>query len=73
MDRIARYDRLQRIVAEAAPFRTLREVVRSDPQITPHTAELLRKVFKVDRDDAAFINEIALRSDMGSPISANSP
>jgi hypothetical protein len=32
MDHIARYDRLQRIVAEAAQYRTLREVVRSDPQ-----------------------------------------
>ena len=38
MDNIARYDRLQRIVAEAAQYRTLREVVRSDPQIAPHTA-----------------------------------
>jgi hypothetical protein len=60
-------------VAEASSFRTLREVVRSDPQITRHTAELLRRVFTVDRDDHAFINEIALRSDMGSLISANSP
>jgi hypothetical protein len=59
MDNIARYDRLQRIVAEAAQYRTLREVVRSDPQITPHTAALLRKVFQADRDDAAFVNEIA--------------
>ena len=43
MDNIARYDRLQRIVAEAAQYRTLREVLRSDPQITPHTADLLPK------------------------------
>ena len=42
MDHIARYDRLQRIVAEAAQYRTLREVIKSDPQITPHTAALLR-------------------------------
>ena len=46
MDHIARYDRLQRIVAEAAQYRTLREVVKSDPQITPHTAALLREVFQ---------------------------
>jgi hypothetical protein len=59
MDSIARYDRLQRIVAEAAQYRTVREVVRSDPEITPHTAELLRRLFQTDRDDAAFINEIA--------------
>ena len=59
MDNIARYDRLQRIVAEAAQYRTLREVVRSDPQITPRTAALLRKVFQADRDDAAFVSEIA--------------
>ena len=29
------------------------------PQIAPHTAALLRKVFQADRDDAAFVNEIA--------------
>lgn len=51
MDQIARYDRLQRIVAEAAQFRTLREVVKSDPQITPHTAALLRAAFSIDMDD----------------------
>ena len=51
MDHIARYDRLQRIVAEAAQFRTLREVVKSDPQITPHTAALLRGAFNIDIDD----------------------
>ena len=55
MDHIARYDRLQRIVAEAAQYRTLREVVKSDPQITPHTAALLRTAFNVDTDD--LINE----------------
>ena len=59
MDNIARYDRLQRIVAEAAQYRTLREVLRSDPQITPHTADLLRKVFQIERDDSALMNEIA--------------
>jgi hypothetical protein len=58
-DHIERYDRLQRIVAEAAQYRTLREVVKSDPQITPHTAALLRRAFNVDSDDAAFINESA--------------
>ena len=51
MDHIARYDRLQRIVAEAAQYRTLREVVKSDPQITPHTAALLRAAFSIDIDD----------------------
>lgn len=51
MDQIARYDRLQRVVAEAAQFRTLREVVKSDPQITPHTAALLRAAFSIDSDD----------------------
>jgi len=59
MDHMARYDRLQRIVAEAAQYRTLREVVKSDPQITPYTAALLRRAFNVDNDDAAFINESA--------------
>ena len=59
MDNIARYDRLQRIVAEAAQYRTLREVLRSDPQITPHAADLLRKVFQIERDDAALMNESA--------------
>jgi len=60
MDHIARYDRLQRIVAEAAQYRTLREVVKSDPQITPHTAAVLRRGFNVDNDDAAFINELSM-------------
>jgi hypothetical protein len=59
MDKFARYDRLQRILAEAVQYRTLREVVKSDPQITPHTAALLRRAFNVDGGDAAFINEIA--------------
>jgi hypothetical protein len=59
MDKIARYDRLQRILAEAVQFRTLREVVQSDPQITPHTADVLRRAFGVGSDDAAFINELA--------------
>jgi hypothetical protein len=61
MDHMARYDRLQRIVAEAAQYRTLREVVKSDPQITPHTAALLRRALNVDNDDAAFINESVRR------------
>jgi hypothetical protein len=57
MDQIARYDRLQRIVAEAAQYRTLREVVKSVPQITPHTAALLRSAFSIDGDD--LVNEVA--------------
>jgi hypothetical protein len=59
MGNIARHDRLQRIVAEAAQYRTLREVLRSDPQITPHTTDLLRKIFQIERDDAALMNESA--------------
>ena len=60
MDNIGRYDRLQRIAAEAAQLRTLREVVRSDPQITPHTAAVLRGALSID--DTAFINEFATAS-----------
>jgi hypothetical protein len=60
MDNIARYDRLQRIATEAAQLRTLREVVRSDPQITPHTAVVLRRALSID--DTAFINELATAS-----------
>jgi|HubBroStandDraft_4_1064222.scaffolds.fasta_scaffold1133713_2 hypothetical protein len=59
MDNIARYDRQARIIAEAAQYRTLREVVKSDPQISPRTAALLRRAFNVDNYDAAFINELA--------------
>jgi hypothetical protein len=50
MDDIARYDRQARIIAEAAQYRTLREVVKSDPQISPHTAALLRRAFDVEGD-----------------------
>jgi hypothetical protein len=63
MDHMARYDRLQRIVAEAARYRTLREVVKSDPEITPHTVALLRRAFNVDNDETPPSSTNQLRRD----------
>jgi hypothetical protein len=51
--------RFQRILIEAAQYRTLRQVFKADPAVTPKTAAIIRDVFIADRDDVAFIRENA--------------
>ena len=43
--------RFQRILVEAAEYRSLRQVYESDPKITPPTAKLLRECFAATRRD----------------------
>ena len=45
--------RAKRISIEAAQYRTLRHIFRSDPEIGPKTIKLLRDIFASERDDAA--------------------
>jgi hypothetical protein len=39
------------MMAEAAAYRVLRQVYKSDPQLGPNTVDLLRECFKAHRDD----------------------
>jgi hypothetical protein len=51
--------RLQRILVEAAAYRTLRSVYESDPTVGRKTAATLRECFRAHRDDAAALRRIA--------------
>ena len=59
MTDLTKHYRYQRILIEAAQYRTLRQVFKADPEVTPRTAAILRNILVADRDDAAFMNEIA--------------
>jgi hypothetical protein len=59
MNDVTKHYRFQRILVEAAQYRTIRQVFKADPEVTPKTAALLRDVLAADRDDAAFIKEVA--------------
>jgi hypothetical protein len=50
---------LQQILVEAAQYRTVRAIYKSDPHIGPGTAALLRRVFSADRDDTGALRKIA--------------
>ena len=52
MSDITQSFRFQRILVEAAQYRTLYELYKSDPNVGPGTATLLRDCFRADRDDA---------------------
>lgn len=49
--------RFQRILIEAAQFRTLRAAYRADPS-GPVTTALLRETFSAHRDDPAILRDI---------------
>jgi hypothetical protein len=56
---ITKHYQFQRILIEAAQYRTLRSILKADPEVSPGTAAILRDILVADRDDAAFMNEIA--------------
>jgi hypothetical protein len=59
MTDLTKHYRYQRILIEAAQYRTLRQIFKADPEVTPQTAAMLRNILTSDRDDAAFMNEAA--------------
>jgi hypothetical protein len=59
MTDLTKHYRFQRILIEAAQYRTLRQIFKADPDVTPRTATILRDILVADRDDAAFMNEIS--------------
>jgi len=52
---ITKHYQFQRILIEAAQYRTLRQVFKADPQVSAGTAALIREIIVSDRDDVAFI------------------
>jgi hypothetical protein len=54
--------RFQRIIAEAAEYRVLQQIYRSDPKVGPKTAALLRECFRASRDDPADLRRIVLQT-----------
>jgi hypothetical protein len=53
MSDLTKHYRYQRILIEAAQYRTLRQIFKADPEVTPRTAAILRDIL------VAFMNEIA--------------
>jgi hypothetical protein len=51
--------RFQRIIAEAAEYRVLEQIYRSDPNVGPKTAALIRECFRAARDDPAELRRIS--------------
>ena len=51
--------RFHRLLVEASNYRVLRHLLKADPQLGTGTVALIRDIVASDRDDAAFINEIA--------------
>jgi len=56
--------RFQRIIAEAAEYRVLQQIYRSDPKVGPKTAALLRECFRAARDDPAELRRLASKGDV---------
>jgi hypothetical protein len=54
---ITKHYQFQRILIEAAQYRTLRQVFKSDPQVSVGTAALIRDIICSDRDDVAFMQK----------------
>lgn len=48
----------QQILVEAAAYRTVRAIYKSDPNIGPSTIAVLREVLRADRDDAKALRGI---------------
>jgi hypothetical protein len=59
MNDVSKHYRFQRILIEAAQYRTLRQVFKADPEVTPKIAAIIRDVFVADRDDISFLRECA--------------
>jgi hypothetical protein len=65
MNDITQNYRFQRILVEAAQYRTLRQIFRADPQVGPNTVKTLREIFAVERDDAEYLHKAAERAPFG--------
>jgi hypothetical protein len=52
---ITKHYQFQRILIEAAQYRTLRQVFKADPQMSANTAALIRDIIVSDRDDVDFM------------------
>jgi hypothetical protein len=59
MNDITKHYRFQRIMIEAAQYRMLREIFKTDPAVDVKTASLLRDIFASDRDDVAYFKKNA--------------
>ena len=57
MNDITKHYRFQRILVEAAQYRSLRQVFRADPEVGSQTASIMRDILAADRDDFAFVKE----------------
>jgi hypothetical protein len=57
MNDITKHYRFQRILVEAAQYRSLRQVFNADPKVNSQTASLMRDILAADRDDFAFVKE----------------
>jgi hypothetical protein len=57
MNDITKHYRFQRILVEAAQYRSLRQVFKADPEVNSNTAGIMRDILAADRDDFAFIKE----------------
>jgi hypothetical protein len=51
MEDLTQRERFSEIVWEAAQFRTLRAIVRADPNVSPKTARIIRDAFRRDAVD----------------------
>jgi hypothetical protein len=59
MNDITKHYRFQRILVEAAQYRSLRQVFKADPGVGSQTACIMRDILAADRDDFAFVQEAA--------------
>lgn len=59
MNDITKHYRFQRILVEAAQYRSLRQVFKADPDVNSKTAAIMRDILAADRDDFAFVKDAA--------------
>jgi hypothetical protein len=57
MNDLTKHYRFQRILVEAAQYRSLRQVFKADPEVNSQTAAIMRDILAADRDDFAFVKE----------------
>ena len=57
MNDITKHYRFQRILVEAAQYRSLRQVFKADPEVNLKTAAIMRDILTADRDDFAFVKQ----------------
>jgi hypothetical protein len=59
MNDITKHYRFQRILVEAAQYRSLRQIFKADPDVNSKTAAMMRDILAADRDDFAFVKDAA--------------